>query len=76
MAKVALRFGCAKQSKNLERYLINSELIKVHQVYVLVAKTNNAVLGMAFSAYFFIYKISQGRKSVREKKYLLLQIRL
>ena len=22
MAKVALRFGCAKQSKNLERYLI------------------------------------------------------
>ena len=23
MAKVALRFGCAKQSKNLEWYLIN-----------------------------------------------------
>ena len=22
MAKVALRFGCAKQSKNLERYLL------------------------------------------------------
>ena len=63
MAKVAPRFGCAKQSKNLERYLIDSELIK----------TNNAV---AFSAYFFIYKISQGRKSVREKKYLLGKTRL
>ena len=24
MAKVALRFGCAKQSKNLKRYLVSS----------------------------------------------------
>ena len=26
MAKGTLRFGCAKQSKNLERYLINTKL--------------------------------------------------
>ena len=27
MAKVALRFGCAKQSKNLKRYLMNTYFI-------------------------------------------------
>ena len=28
VAKVALRFGCAKQSKNLKRYLLYSEQLK------------------------------------------------
>ena len=27
VAKVALRFGCAKQSKNLERYLLNISFV-------------------------------------------------
>ena len=27
MAEVALRFGCAKQSKNLERYLMVRDLV-------------------------------------------------
>ena len=27
MAKVALRFGCAKQSKNLKRYLVHTYIL-------------------------------------------------
>ena len=29
MAKVALRFGCAKQSKNIKRYLIPTYLFQI-----------------------------------------------
>ena len=31
MAKVALRFGCAKQSKNIKRYLVSRDYVMIWQ---------------------------------------------
>ena len=36
MAKVTLRFGCAKQSKNLERYLLCSFALRTKISYILL----------------------------------------
>ena len=34
MAKVALRFGCAEQSKNLERYLIDTYIVRMQNLSI------------------------------------------
>ena len=53
MAKVALRFGCAKQSKNLQRYLISIHSI-VFIALVALEHESRSIQSTFFVLRFFL----------------------
>ena len=57
MAKVAIRFGCTKQSKNLERYLIYTVPLIVYIVHSISLKCKLAL--EVFVVIFFFTELDK-----------------